>query len=260
MDVSCLMLATNVPDRMRLVERNIASIEAANNGLLGTKILSIDILDQHPKDMSVFRKYENLGWRLVVGKCSGRRGMLNNILRGLGNVPASDFIFYVEDDILIDRLPTKRSLKCADEFGLGFICFNTHIHCLDKPRSPFKEAFINDKKNYKSLGGELFLVKQPQLKDEYYLNFPSAIVKHNVFTTLFNHASKRCSGIGLEPGMTETWFSIGLSQKYGVGVYVKPDTLSHIPMGLDAFYHMANMQFWNNGYKNPTINRDNTLF
>jgi hypothetical protein len=66
--------------------------------------------------------------------------------------------------------------------------------------------------------------------------------------------------MGLEPGITASWFGLGLHEKYDVGIYVKPDTLNYIPMNLNNFYHMANMRFWNNGYKNPTIDRANTMF
>lgn len=261
MKTACLMLVTNIPSRLPLVEKNIASIEKANgNGFLDCKVLSIDLFEKHPKDLKPFQKYEALGWKLVTGMCTGHRGMLNNMIRGLHNTPRSDFLFYVEDDVLIDRLPGRNCLEGLREANLGFICLNTHINGLDKPYDKAREQFINDKQNYKRFGNDLFLVKKPCLRDEYYLNFPSAIIRDELFRQLIEYAANNCSRVGIEPGLTRSWFALGLDQKYDVGVFVKPDTLSHLPLNFDKFHHMANMQFWNNGYQNPTINRHNTIF
>lgn len=268
MNISCLMITTNVPRRLHLLDQNIQSIERANKGLLGKKVLSIDLLPQHSQDIGVFKKYEVMGWELVYGKCSGHRGMLNNILRGLKKLPPTDYIFYVEDDIVIDRLPTKESLDGFKSEKIGFVCYGARLVVLKGPSAPKQipektKQFINQKENYKQFGDDLYLIKKDFLRDNYYLNFPAAIAKDDVFRSIMNHAAKNCSGIGMELGLTKSWFDMGLNKQYDVAIYVRPDTFDHLPMSLQEFYQMANMQYWHNNesFRHESINdRKNTIF
>lgn len=268
MDASCLMITTNAPNRLSLLDDNIMSIERTNNNFLSQKVLSIDLFPEHSVDLRSFKKYEELGWDLVSGKCTGHRGMLNNILRGLGRLSPTDYIFYVEDDILIDRLPAKGTIKHLGSENIGFVCFGARIMVLKGPSAPEvipdnKKQFINNTKNYKRFGKDLFLIKREFLRDNYYLNFPAAIVKDDVFRLLMNHSAKHCAGVGMEIGLTNTWFELNLDKKYDVAIYVRPDTLEHLPITLQEFYQMANMQYWHNNksFRHPSINdRKNTIF
>ena len=266
MKISCLMITTNIPSRLHLLDNNINSIEKVNQGFLDKKVLSIDMFKEHPRNMKVFQRYKDLGWDLVTGDSTGHRGMLNNILRGLKNITPTDYIFYVEDDIIIDKLPGRESLDCFNEEKIGFVCFSSRIAVLQGPSATTipqkKKDFINDPKNYKRFGKDLFLIKQDFLRDNYYLNFPSAIIKDDLFRSLLDYASKNCHGRGIEIALTKSWFDLKLNDKYRVAIYVKPDTLEHLPMTLQEFYYMANMQFWSNNEKmrHPSINdRRNTI-
>lgn len=269
MKISCLMITTNVPDRLHLLDNTLRSVEACNNGLLDGKTLSIDIMPEYKFDLDYFKQYERMGWTLVTGGCSGYRGMLNNMIRGLNNVNPCDYIYYVEDDVVITRLPSRDTFDSIATTPthhnkmLGYSCLSTHILSLDEPPQPERQAFINNKANYQFWGEELFLVKEEVLMDKYYLNFPSAFIKDSLFRSMISYASKKFKGIGMEPGLTKAWFDLGLNKAYDVGIYVKPETLNQLPMDLNMFFHMANMRFWNNdeGLRHPSINnRSNTIF
>jgi hypothetical protein len=264
MKVSCLMITTNVVSRLHLLDNAIKSVERCSGDLIDNKVLSIDMMPNQKCDLNHFKQYEQLGWTLVSGRCSGHRGMLNNMIRGLQNTELSDYIYYVEDDVVITRLPNRQSFGClaygqtSNAKPIGFACFNTHVNA-DKG----KIGFINNKANYQFFGDELFLIKNEQIRDEYYLNFPSAFIKDGLFREMVVYAADHCEGLGMEPGLTKAWFDLQLYNRYDVATYVRPDTLDHLPLDFDKFYHMANMQFWNNdvNLRHPSINdRKNTIF
>ncbi len=270
MKVSCLMITTTTPSRLHLLDNTINSIEQCNIDFIDSKTLSVDVMPKYPIDISYFKKFEKLGWNLAIGACSGHRGMLNNIIRGLQNINTSDYIYYCEDDVIITRLPKKSSFeiftnnKTKNNKNIGYACFNTHILSLDKEIIPARLNFINDLKNYQKFGDELFLIKDENiLRDEYFLNFPSAIVNSNLFIELINYSKNKCKGIGIEPGLTQSWFDLKFNEQFDVATYVKPQTITKLPIDLNKFYHMANMQFWNNdvNLRHPSINeRKNTIF
>lgn len=268
MKVSCIVITTNLSHRLQLLDDAIMSIERSNNNFLDYKTLSIDVIKGSAFDINYFKKYQDMGWNLATGKCSVKRGMYNNIVRGLNNIEDSDYIYYCEDDVIINRLPDKNSLeqlffnKTANNKKIGYACFNTHIS--DDPLNKDKINFINNVNNYQKFGDELFLIKNKDiLMDEYFLNFPSAIVNAHVFKSLIEYSGEVCSGIGMETGLSKSWFDLEFDKHFDTAVYVKPETINNLPMSLDKFHYMSNMEFWNNNDKlrHPPINgRKNTIF
>jgi len=229
--------------------------------------MSVDIVETHPYKEEDFRVYRENGWEITSGSCSGRRGMANNMLRGLQRIDG-DLLLYCEDDVVINRIPSREVME--DLFfgpnSVGCVVYNTHAHCpwLGKKGEEPKLKYINDRSNYfcsKKSTRDLFLVKSEFIKDEYWICFPVAIMKTEVFRSLLNRACT-FSGLGMEPGMTKAWFELGFG-KWSVVMYVKEDTLDSFPIDFQELYNKANMQFWNNdaNLRHPSINnRQNTIF
>ena len=268
MKISVLLVTTDLPERLHLLDAAIASIDRNDHGF-GQKVLSIDFIANEPSDDLVnklFGKYKDLGWEMVFGRCSGHQGMANNIKRGLG-VVNGDIIFYSEDDIVVNRIPASiEEIFSAGVLGkpIGYVCYNTHVHDLANPLTAGpKIGFINNVSNYIQIGGEMFFVKSEKIRDQYYLNAPVMITRTDIFRQLLSYATKSCLGMGMEPALTKAWFDLGYGMIHSVLIYVKPDIFSAMPLDIDKFYHQANMQFWNNtpALRHQSINnRMNTIF
>ncbi len=266
MSIACMMITTNLKNRLHLLESTVLSIERKVPGLFDYKIMSVDLFP-NGIHISHFNKYKILGWAIVSGPCSGKRGMINNQKRGLQNMN-TDFVFYAEDDIIIDKIPTKKEWEEISQHTtkngkkIGFICYNTHIH--DDPNNPPKEKvmYINCKANFIRVCNNLFLMKSPVLKDNYYLNFPVAILPVQVFHEMHKYADDNYRGMGIEVAMTHAWFELHKDKEYDAVIYVKNDTLDRLPLNLNRFYRTANMQFWNNNpnLRHKSISRQNTIF
>lgn len=267
MSITCMLITTNVTNRLHLLENTVRSIEQCNSDLFDAKVMSVDILP-NGSTVDYFNRFERRGWTVVSGACAGRNGIVNNQRRGLSHV-STDWVFYTEDDIRINRIPPKLCLSEIDQYRLpsgkkiGFICFNTHIDSATDNGSQERKKFVNDPANYITIGHEQFLVKNYIVRDEYYLNFPVSIVRKPLFDKMHNYAASNCGSQGVEPGLTHAWFGMQLDHEYESLVYVKPDTTDRLPRSLEQFHDQSNMSFWNNdpSFRHPSINnRENSLF
>ena len=264
MSTALLLLATDTPNRLDLLDNALMSLELQGYPFK-EKILSVDLMDKDVPNAamkSLLQVYQERNWKVVVGRCSGHRGMLNNILRGVSQI-TTDCLMYSEDDIVVNKIPYSIPDIFSDS-RVGYVCYNTHVHDLGIPTgSEPKLAFINDKSNYRSLSnGNFFLIKGAVLKDNYYLNLPVMISKTAIFKKLLEYASSHCQSLGMEPALTKAWFDLGFDKTHDVAIYVKPTAMRDIPHTLDSFYHQANMNFWNNdsSLRHPSINdRANTI-
>ena len=106
-------------------------------------------------------------------------------------------------------------------------------------------------------------MKNEVIQDQYYLNFPVAIYKKDIYEKILNYSFDNYKNIGLEPGLTKAWFELGINKEYDVLIYLKNELLNSKHITYEDFYKNANMQFWNNdeNLRHKSINdRQNTIF
>lgn len=281
MKTAALFLTTTLPNRLRLVHEALISfqncIETCTDHF-SKKIISVDIFPGQENILPFFDFYkEKYNWTIVSGPCSGYRGMINNIKRGLSQIDDSyDFVFYFEDDIEITSIPLTSTFnklidyKTTNNKLLAFICYNTHIHTFQElGESAEKHKYINSSENYFEFNdlydSDCFLLKNEKiLKDEYYINFPVSIFRPSIYKQLLDFACTKYKDIGLEPGLSNAWFDMKFNEKYDIAIYVKNETLDYIgQLDFELMYYFACMQFWNNNvdFRHPSINnRRNTIF
>jgi hypothetical protein len=256
MKVAAIVLTTNLKDRLALLDATINSIELCNTDLFDDKIISVDIFN-NGCDIGYFDKFVNLGWRIVSGAASGIRGMAENQLRGLHATDA-DWIFYSEDDIIINKIPSKKTLNTLSSRGIGYICFNTHL--------PDNSAdYCRDCSKYINIGDDLFFIKDVSIVDDYFLNFPVAILKRADFISMHAYSKLHCRGVGIEIAMTKSWIATGLIKCSTVVTYLKIELFNDILSGKIPqmpLHNFAQMKFFNNdpSLRHPSINnRRNSL-
>ena len=218
--LSCMMLTTNGPDRAKDREAALHSIEKSNARWPYKRILAADrtcnIVDScfHPL------------WKTVYGP---NQGMARNMESGLKYID-EEILFYCEDHIVLRRFPSILALECMfndplpSGKKLGYVCYNTHV--LDPgqadPDGHFLQ-FVQDPKNYVTIVGEKLLIKKPEIQDAYYINFPAAIVRTDLFRKMLQWCFENRVGKAVEPSFCEAWFALGFDQEYETAIYVLPD-------------------------------------
>lgn len=258
MELDLLLITTNIENRLPLLDNTVQSIER-NGREFTRKVMSIDMFPGG-KPVSYFDRYKKLGWTIVSGESVPVRGMVENQRRGLEHIK-SDFVFYCEDDIVINKVPSLDSLHRIKE-RLGFICYNTHIAVNTQQATIDRINFVKQDLNYIVASDDVFLVKKPLLRDPYYLNFPAAIIRTKAFKGIHAIMDTELRGLGVEPAMTEGWFILGFDKNLDTFVYVDAKILEEKPTNLEDFHTFAQMNFFNNdvSLRHPSINnRENSL-
>jgi len=261
MSIGCLMITTNRPDRFEMTLQAMDSVNKCGHDL-DQKVLSVDLLPecshiQPGYEASLISAAEKWGWQVVTGECTGHQAMIHNICRGL-SIIHTNWLFYCEDHVVIQRIPSEESLDFADRHAcIEWVCYNTHIHqenllnvpgFTERPGREGRLAFVNDPANwFRTFMGAEFLLKDTPIQDEYYLNFPAAITYTELFRELLLYGIKNYHGIGIEVGFTKAWFDTRSNRANCCAIYTQPKTIEELPLASFAALHQrACMRFRNN--------------
>lgn len=269
MSISCLMITTDRSERLKMLKAALESIEACSGNAKSwrccfkEKVLSIDYLDSIPETghalgplEELISEYTDKGWIIIRGACTGYRGMVNNMKRGLEHI-TSDKLFYCEDHVIIKQIPHEDFIDSVfDADDVRWICYNTHIveqnllnipNFVEKPDiGSNKMTYINDKRNYHATDEGVFLIKGTPLIDEYYLNFPAAITTTKIFNLILTVGCEHYHDIGIELGFTKAWFDCRLADKYEVAIYLSESILENCSVDFRNIHYHAQMKFRNN--------------
>ena len=274
MKISCCLITTNIESRLHLLNQLIDSIDKCNNSsdIFNEKIISVDMFNNGINN-SYFEKFNKKNWIVYYKNVDARRSMILNQKKIIEKAK-NDIIFYTEDDIIINKMPTFKTInllfntKAINNKKVGFICYNTHVFIeYQKYEDQKVVEYINDLNNYVIFNDDVFLIKSEVIKDRYYLNFPVAITTKQIFLKIQKNAFNKFTGSGVESAMTYSWFDMKYNELYNVLIYVKRNILEKVrrneKITIHDFINGANMNFWNNdkNLKHKSINgRKNTIF
>ena len=266
MTISVLMITTNKADRIDMTMRALDSVELKSECEYKEKVLSVDFLSDEPQEIpEQYKIYERLGWKVVGGPCSGYRGMVYNIERGLEHI-TSELIFHCEDHVEYYRVPgidAIQNILCDQIDNVRWINYNTHLiedNLAEKrPKAMAEEvevleryiaSYINNEKNYKVSGPNCYLLKGKGIADEYMLNFPACLTYTKLFKTMLRYGLTNYEGIGIEIGFSKAWKDLGYQEHYNVAIYLHPEIIDmvisdHIVTPQDV-HDNAQMRFRNN--------------
>ena len=101
---SCFVIGTTLANRQNSMINTLKSIDNQNFPFK-IKILSIDDFGEG-LSKEVQHYTENNGWRLILDK---RGGMVQNQIRALNYID-SDWVFYCEDDVVVEKIPTLQKI------------------------------------------------------------------------------------------------------------------------------------------------------
>ncbi len=248
-----IVITTNWSEYRFLKTREVVEGIDSLNLPANKKILSVDILPEGTIDVDRFVRN---GWSVVSGPCAGRRGMVENQLRGLSHSEA-EFVFMCEDDAPIIDFPPLEFLQEMFAHGVDWINFNAHLH--DEP-SPELVSHINRSLSYWRKREHVFYRKDQLLSDKWLLTFPAAIMRREVLIQLHEYAKAHCTGCSIEEGLSKAFRQVELGS---VMVYLKRKILKRLgELSPDDFHRYANMRYWNNDVstRHESINGKNGIW
>lgn len=219
--IGCLILATCHPSKMRWVQQVEKSI--ANNDIFDEKILAVDEFNNLIFPSRIKNYFENNGWKVLVDRHKSRT---KSMLHGIDEM-SSEYIFYSEDDVLID-IPDKQ------------LIINTLNHKIDNRECGMLSLNLGGTKstisnmggslsNIGSKNGDLDFAKEnilfqndksfsfkrlESMSNPWFYEFPGLFMPKELMKETIEKSKEQFKGMQIEMALTQAWFHYGFDKKY----------------------------------------------
>lgn len=261
MKISCCIVTTNCPTRFDILEKNIDSILSNNNDLIDEYIISVDCFPHIDTNYDFFYNFKNKGFKVYIW---GRNVGLALNQQLCINKASNDFIFYVEDKVLINKFPKLETIKELHKTtNFSFIFYNCHLNNIYNDTI---KNYILDIKNYLKINDSVFLKRDKNIVDNYKILFPVAIFEKNMYNNIYNISkninNKKCIELSLSDGfMRSDYYNkptfLYLSENILENLHeMNSFTITNKGNNMDnhPIHGFANMKYYSNGYKISSLN------
>lgn len=172
-------------------------------------------------------------------------GMISNQLNAFKHCKG-DIIIYSEDDIYIKNIPERNTIEKICESGV--IVYNIHyLH-----NKNIREKEFSNKDNYEIVNNDYFFKKNRNIADEYYIAFPLAIMKRDIFIDSYKYMKGKLENI--EVGFSKTIRQLDKYKSFNVYIYIEPICYGYKYLVAQMTYRDNNDELNNKAYTIKTIN------
>jgi hypothetical protein len=219
--VSCVVISTSKKHRQPHCLNTLISIDRNNKGLFCEKIVSIDFVpgNEIHQDLLVYIKSNE--WKLI--NVPLRKSM--DAQRDLLYTAKGDWIFYSEDDVLIQRIPDKDEWSWITSQSFynkkpGMIAYMHGGYNWNMKEEITKD--VQDRLNYKILHPDCTLWHRNfSLADDFYWEFPVTMVRRSLFIEANEYAAAHHRGVHSETALTYAWGSLNFNKHFYKATWMK---------------------------------------
>lgn len=221
-DASVLIIGCTARGRINSIVKLIESIESLDTPFK-QKVITIDEgRDKLPKQW--IRNYEERGWTVTMAPGNG---MVQNVRNGLKEIK-EDWVFYVEDDVLIHKVPTKeqfaRMVQQKDgERAPGIISYTYVGYQFKHISNERLRQSTADPEQFRQIDDYLFWVRDDSMNYGYTVEFPVTFFKTELMRRCLDCATTTYKSKFIESGMTAAWFKLGFNGRYFKGTLLNYD-------------------------------------
>ena len=198
--IGCLILATCHASKVRWVQQVEKSI--SENDIFDEKVLAVDEFNNLIFPSRVKKYFEEKGWKVIIDNHKSRT---KSMLHGLAEL-STDFVFYSEDDVLID-LPPKQFILDNLNHKIGDLECGMLSLNLGGTTSTISNMG-GSTSNYGTKNGDLDFARENML----YQNDTSFSFRRMEET--INKSKEEFKGMQIEMALTSAWFHYNFDKKY----------------------------------------------
>lgn len=227
--ISLALITTNILRRWSITLQTIQSFFICiNNEIIDEIVLSIDLLNDNIKEEKLSKEVmikslmDNGFYEKIRVYFKESNGMMSNQINAIIHCNG-DIIIYAEDDIIINRLPTKNNIIQLTNNGV--IMYNS---CLSYKNG----SNIFKKENFLKLDEDYFYKKEKNNFTAKYIDyqsgenlsvcFPCAIMRKDVIMIAYYNTVKNKRNLGIEANLSHYINSSKNMESY---IFVKDDSL-----------------------------------
>lgn len=213
-DASIVLLGCTAHGRVNAMVNLIESIENLKIPFK-QKIITVDELGGNELPEVWIDNYRQRGWEVSVNP---NKGMVNNLSNGLELVK-QDWVFYVEDDVLIHKLPTKEQfarMVHTEHSGRfpGIISYTYVGYQFKRITYERLQESVADSSQFKRVDEFLFWARDDSMNYGYHVEFPVTFFKADLMRKCVACARRNFQKHFIESAMTQAWFKLGLDQQH----------------------------------------------
>ena len=210
MNMDCVLIGTNLKKRFENLKKCSIQLDKYN---FKNKNLSLDFFEENTADDFSF--FEKNGWNVIKHE---RKGIFGNLEEGIQNL-RSEWVFYCEDDVIVEKIPSDDEMKIIDSLKsanrtAGYI--SLMFGGIEEGRNVREvNEYFKSPKSYKqtSTDSQIFL-NQEKFKNDFFISFPVAIFKIKVLKELIEYIKLYKKNVQVEQAFTQAWFETGIHERY----------------------------------------------
>ena len=261
MKITCCLITTNCPTSFNIFEKNIDSILSNKNDLIDEYIIGVDCFPHINTDIGFFNNLKNKGWKIYIWGSNVGLALNQHLCI---NKASNDFIFYIEDKVLINKIPKLNTIiELHKATNFSFIFYNCHLNNIYT--NDVKNHILNTN-NYVKINDSLFLKRDNNILDNFKILFPVAIFEKSVYNNIYNISkntnNKKCIELSLSDGFMKSEFYnrptfLYISEKILDNLKeINNFTITNTGNNMDnhPIHYFANMRYYSNGYKISSLN------
>lgn len=215
--MDCVVIGTNLKNRFENLKKCTEFLDKYN---FIVKNLTIDDFVENTQQN--FSSFEEKKWNVLIHE---RKGIFGNLVEGSKNF-VSDWVFYCEDDVSVERIPTSEEIEQIQklksggrEIGAILLMFSG----MEQGRNIDElNDYLKSDKSYKELSSETkVFLRQEKFKNDYFINFPVIIFKREVLQHLIEYIKNNKQRVQIEEAFSQSWFETEMNKKYFTVSYIK---------------------------------------
>jgi len=198
--IDCILLST--PKRIEWLKKSVDSIDLLNFKF-NKKIISVDIIDQDWIEDSVVEYFKNKGWIVDVVSFKSKHLSFKHALE----ISKSEYIFYTEDDIIIDYIPENINDILKIDFNnkkCGILSFNLGGSLLRYPHAFGDMDSIEERIVYKK-DNEISFIRDINKKNNFFVEFPAMFIHNDIIKNLLS--GPQIDNQNIELNLSSRYFS-----------------------------------------------------
>jgi len=200
------------PGKLAYLNQSLDSVDPIQS-IFNKKILAIDQFNGHVFPQPFKKKFTTKNWQILIDNHSSRP---KSVLHAL-NESESDWVFYTEDDIVL-QIPNDFDLNKfdieIDDRKLGMLSLNYGGGELNFKNKDLADLSYLEKNIYVSDEKLICFVRDEELNDGHFFEFPGVFVKKELFKACIEDCLKNYVGHQIERALTFSWFNLKYHEKY----------------------------------------------
>jgi len=227
--ISLALITTNLLRRWSITLQTIQSFFICKNiEIIDEIILSIDLLNENINEEkisedTILKSLKDNGFLEKINVYFKKsNGIMSNQINAISNCKG-DIIIYCEDDVIINRLPTKKNI--IELTNSGVIMYNSCLSYVNGKKIYKKENFLCKGKDYfykKEKNNFTSKYKDYEQGDNLSVCFPCAIMRKDVIMFAYYKTIKKNKMFGIEANLSHF---VNCSKNLDSYIFVKDDSL-----------------------------------